>query len=194
MIFRETSLRGAYIVDIEPRADDRGFFARAFCQREFEQHGLTPVVAQVNMSSTGVAGTIRGLHFQDSSAPEAKFIRCMRGAIHDVIVDLRPESATYLQHFAVELSADNHRALFVPARFAHGLQTLRNNTDVIYHASGFYTPSAEAGLRYDDPRLEIAWPADVTVVSEKDRAFPLLEGIEPALRKRMSAGRQLEPC
>jgi dTDP-4-dehydrorhamnose 3,5-epimerase len=194
MIFSETGLRGAFVVDLEPRADDRGFFARGFCQREFEKHGLIPVVAQVNLSSTRLAGTIRGLHFQDSGAPEAKFIRCMRGGIHDVIVDLRPESATYLQHFSIELSESNYRALYIPERFAHGLQTLRDDTDVIYHASEFYTPSAEAGLRYNDPRLGIAWPLDVTVASEKDRSFSLLATCEPELRERMGAKRQMQHC
>jgi dTDP-4-dehydrorhamnose 3,5-epimerase len=186
VIFKETKLRGAFVVDIDRRQDDRGFFARAFCQHEFRAHGLTPAVAQVNLSSSRAKGTIRGMHFQYSSAAEAKFIRCIRGAILDVIVDLRPESDTYLEHFFVELSAENYRALYIPERFAHGLQTLCDNTDVIYHASEFYTPSAEAGLCYDDPRLGLSWPLPVTAISEKDRTFPALAAIEPELKRRMT--------
>lgn len=191
MIFTETGLRGAFLVDIDRKADDRGFFARAFCQQEFRHHGLTPAVAQVNLSSTRTKGTIRGLHFQYSSAAEAKFIRCTRGAIHDVIIDLRPESDTYLEHFSVELSEDNYRALYIPERFAHGLQTLRDNTDVIYHASEFYTPSAEAGLRYNDPQLGLSWPLPVTAISEKDRSFPAFAAIETELQRRMGRKEEL---
>jgi dTDP-4-dehydrorhamnose 3,5-epimerase len=128
------------------------------------------------------------MHFQYSSAAEAKFIRCIGGAILDVIVDLRPESDTYLEHFFVELSAENYRALYIPERFAHGLQTLCDNTDVIYHASEFYTPSAEAGLCYDDPRLGLSWPLPVTAISEKDRTFPAFAAIEPELKRRMTLG------
>ncbi len=186
MIFKETKLRGAFVVDIDRRQDDRGFFARAFCQQEFRAHGLTPAIAQVNLSSSRVKGTIRGMHFQYSAAAEAKFIRCTRGAVLDVIVDLRPESDTYLEHFAVELSEENYRALYVPERFAHGLQTLRDDTDVIYHASEFYTPSAEAGLCFDDPGLGLSWPLPVGAISPKDKAFPALAAIEPELKRRMS--------
>jgi dTDP-4-dehydrorhamnose 3,5-epimerase len=191
LIFKETLLRGAFVVELDRKQDDRGFFARAFCQQEFRAHGLTSAVAQVNLSSSRVKGTIRGMHFQYAAAGEAKFIRCTRGAILDVIVDLRPESETYLRHFSVELTADNYRALYIPERFAHGLQTLCDNTDVLYHASEFYTPSAEAGLRYNDPRLGLSWPLPVGAISEKDRTFPALDAIEPELKRRMSRGERV---
>ena len=120
MIFRETSLRGAFVIELEPRHDERGFFARAYCEREFELHGLVSRISQVNFSATRTKGTVRGMHFQNSSAAEAKFVRCVRGAILDVIIDLRPESDTFLQHYSVEITDDNFRALYVPERFAHG--------------------------------------------------------------------------
>ena len=174
MIFRETRLPGAFIVDLEPRTDERGFFARAFCQREFEAHGLKPVIAQANISFNYRRGTVRGLHFQHPPHAETKFVRCSRGAIVDVIVDLRPDSPTYLQHVAVELTADNRRGLYVPERVAHGYQVLEDNTETTYQVGEFYTPGAEDGLRYDDPRLGIDWPLPVTDMSDKDRRWPLL--------------------
>jgi len=186
MIFTETKLKGAFLVDLEPRGDDRGFFARAFCQREFEVRGLKPVVAQANISFNYQQGTVRGLHFQFPPAAETKFVRCSRGAILDVIVDLRPESPTYLQHVAVELTADNRRGLYVPERCAHGYQVLEDNTETTYQVGEFYTPAAESGLRYSDPRLAIAWPLPVTAASEKDRAWCLLQQAEPDIRARMT--------
>ena len=186
MIFSETKLKGAFIVDAERRADDRGFFARIFCQKEFEELGLEPNVAQTKVGVSVKRGTLRGMHFQYPPATEAKLVRCMHGAILDVIVDLRPESSTYLQHVAVELSADSQRALYIPGRFAHGYQTLQDGTAILYQASAFYTPSAESGLRYDDPRLAIAWPLPVAAVSGKDCNFDLLENIEGELTTRMS--------
>jgi dTDP-4-dehydrorhamnose 3,5-epimerase len=188
MIFTETSLPGAFIVDLELRGDERGFFARSFCQREFEAHGLKPLIAQANVSFNVHRGTVRGLHFQYPPAAETKYIRCSRGAIVDVIVDLRPESPTYLQHVAVELTADNRRGLYVPERFAHGYQVLEDNTETTYQVGEFYTPSAESGLRFDDPRLGIAWPLPATDMSPKDRAWRLLDEAEPEIRARM-AGR-----
>lgn len=187
MIFTETRLAGAFILDIERRGDDRGFFARTFCQREFARHGLKYDVAQCNLSFNHRRGTVRGLHFQFPPAAETKLVRCTRGAVLDVIVDLRPESPTWLQHVAVELSADNRRALFVPERFAHGYQTLEDGTETAYQVGEFYTPDAEGGLRHDDPRLGITWPQPPQEVSAKDRAWPLLDGAEPALRQRMGA-------
>jgi dTDP-4-dehydrorhamnose 3,5-epimerase len=175
MIFRETRLAGAFIVDLEPRGDERGFFARAFCQREFEAHGLKPLIAQANISFNYRRGTVRGLHFQHPPHAETKFVRCSRGAIVDVIVDLRPESPTYLQHVAVELTAENRRGLYVPERFAHGYQVLEDNTETTYQVGEFYTPGAEDGLRYDDPRLGIDWPLPATDMSDKDRKWPLLD-------------------
>jgi dTDP-4-dehydrorhamnose 3,5-epimerase len=185
MTFTETQLKGAFIVDLEPRRDDRGFFARSFCQKECEAHGLKTSIAQANISFNYRKGTLRGLHFQFPPAAETKFVRCSRGAIVDVIVDLRPESPTYLQHVAVELTADNRRGLFVPERFAHGYQVLEDNTETTYQVGEFYTPSAESGLRCSDPRLGIAWPLPATDMSEKDGQWPLLDEVEPAIRERM---------
>jgi dTDP-4-dehydrorhamnose 3,5-epimerase len=186
MIFTETPLRGAFIVDLEPRGDQRGFFARGFCQREFEARGLNPLVAQGNISFNYRKGTVRGLHFQVPPAAESKFVRCTRGAILDVIVDLRPESPTYLQHAAVELTADNRRGLYVPERFAHGYQVLDDDTETTYQVGAFYTPAAEGGIRYSDPRLAIEWPLPVTDISDKDNSWDLLENAEPAIRSSMT--------
>jgi dTDP-4-dehydrorhamnose 3,5-epimerase len=186
MIFTETALKGAFIIDIEPRADNRGFFARTFCQREFEAHGLKPIIAQSNIAFNRQKGTIRGMHFQCPPAAESKFVRCTRGGIVDIIVDLRPESPTYLQHICVELTADNHRSLFVPERFAHGYQALEDNTETSYQMGEFYAPGVEGGLLYSDPALRLSWPLPVTEMSEKDRAWPLLESQGTALRNRMS--------
>jgi dTDP-4-dehydrorhamnose 3,5-epimerase len=186
MIFTETPLPGAFIVDLEPRGDQRGFFARGFCQREFEARGLNPLVAQGNISFNYRKGTVRGLHFQVPPAAESKFVRCTRGAILDVIVDLRPESPTYLQHAAVELTADNRRGLYVPERFAHGYQVLDDDTETTYQVGAFYTPSAEGGIRYSDPRLAIEWPLPVTDISDKDNSWDLLENAEPAIRSSMT--------
>src|ERR1700730_12285850 len=153
MIFTETKVKGAFIVDLDRREDSRGFFARSFCQREFIEHGLSPVVAQANVAVSRMRGTVRGMHFQFPPVTETKLVRVTRGAILDVIVDLRPESPTYLEHVAVELTANNHRALYVPSRFAHGFQVLENETETTYLMGEFYTPGAEGGLRYDVPLL-----------------------------------------
>ena len=186
MIFTETKLSGAFIIDLERREDERGFFARAFCQNEFSEHGLKPVIAQANLAFNKRKGTLRGMHFQFPPAAETKLVRCTRGAIVDIIVDLRPESPTYLQHVAVELSADNHRALYVPERFAHGYQVLEDITETSYQVGEFYTPEAEGGLRYDDSRLGLTWPLPVTEITEKDRSFPLLAEVEPEIARRMN--------
>jgi dTDP-4-dehydrorhamnose 3,5-epimerase len=185
VIFTETALRGAYVVDLEPRGDERGFFARAFCQREFDLRGLKSVVAQGNISFNRRKGTVRGLHFQNPPFAETKFVRCSRGAILDVIVDLRPESPTYLQHVGVELSADNRRGLYVPERFAHGYQVLEDGTETSYQVGEFYTPEAEGGLPFDDPRLGLSWPLEVTDMSEKDQAWAPLDEVEAELKRRM---------
>jgi dTDP-4-dehydrorhamnose 3,5-epimerase len=186
MIFTETPLAGAFILDLEQYADERGFFARSFCRQEFVLHGLDPAIAQANVSFNVHQGTIRGLHFQFPPAAETKFIRCTRGAILDVIVDLRPESPTYLRHTSVELTADNRRGLFVPKRFAHGYQVLEDRTEITYLVGELYTPAAEGGLPYNDPRLAIAWPLPVRDVSEKDRRWPPVEAVEPEIRRRMT--------
>ena len=185
MIFEETKLRGAFIIDLERREDNRGFFARAFCQREFEAHGLKPSIAQANIGFNRRKGTVRGMHFQFPPAAETKLVRASRGAILDIIVDLRPESPTYLQHVAVELSADNHRGIYIPERFAHGYQALEDNTETTYHVGEFYTPGSEGGLRHDDPLLGLNWPLPVGVISDKDRDWAPLTQIEGELKKRM---------
>lgn len=186
MVFTETKLKGAFIIDIERREDSRGFFARAFCQTEFAAHGLKPTIAQANIASNFKKGTLRGMHFQYPPAAETKLVRCTRGAILDIIVDLRPESATYLQHISVELNEDNQRALYVPERFAHGYQALRDNTDTSYQVGEFYTPSAESGLLHNDPRLGLQWPLPIAVISDKDLKFTPFDQIEPELQRRMT--------
>ncbi|MCK8465074.1 dTDP-4-dehydrorhamnose 3,5-epimerase [Aliiroseovarius sp. S1339] len=174
MKFKETPLKGAFVIDLEEIADDRGHFARAFCAEEFEAHGLKPSIAQINLSFNEKKGTIRGLHYQEAPAAEAKFLRCISGAIYDVIVDLRPDSPTYRQHFGIELSAENRTAIYVPEMFAHGYLALTDGAQAYYSASEFYTPGVEGGLRYDDPALAIDWPIPVTIVSEKDAQWPLI--------------------
>jgi dTDP-4-dehydrorhamnose 3,5-epimerase len=174
MIFTETTLKDAFVVDLEKKPDQRGFFARTFCAQEFAAHGLKPTVAQCNLSFNYQRGTVRGMHYQVTPAAETKLIRCTQGAIYDVIIDMRPESPTFLSHFGVELSAENHRALYVPEMFAHGYQTLTDNAEVAYQVGEFYTPGYERGLRYDDPFFNIAWPLEVTEISDKDLNWPLL--------------------
>lgn len=185
MIFIETKLKGAFVIDLERRIDERGFFARTFCQHEFRDHGLKPIIAQANVASNHKKGTVRGMHFQYPPMAETKLVRCTRGAILDIIVDLRPESPTYLQHVAVELTEENMRALYVPERFAHGYQTLRDSTDTSYQVGEFYAPSTEGGLRHDDPELGLAWPLPVSVISPKDQAFPPLRDVEGELKRKM---------
>lgn len=172
MIFTETRLSGAFLLDLEPREDSRGFFARTFCRREFEAHGLKPDMVQCNLSFNHHAGTMRGMHYQLPPAAETKLVRCTRGAIWDVIVDLRPESPTYLEHVGVELSAENRRQLYVPELFAHGYLTLTPDAEVAYQVGEFYTPGAERGIRWDDPALGIEWPVPVEVISDKDASWP----------------------
>jgi dTDP-4-dehydrorhamnose 3,5-epimerase len=186
VIFTETRLKGAFVIDLDRKKDERGYFARAFCQKDFQEHGLKSVIAQANIASNLKKGTLRGMHFQYPPAAETKLVRCTRGAILDIIVDLRPESSTYLQHIAVELNEDNMTALYVPERFAHGYQVLRDNTDSSYQVGEFYTPNAEGGLRYDDPRLGLEWPLPVSVISPKDQTFRPLHEIEGEVKRRMS--------
>ena len=185
MLFTETELQGAFVIDLQPHKDERGFFAREFCQKEFEDHGLKPVVAQANLAFNVKAGTVRGMHFQFPPAAETKLVRCVRGAILDIIVDLRPESPTYLKHITVELNEDNWRALYVPERFAHGYQALKDNTVTSYHVGAFYAPETEGGLLHDDPSLGLKWPLPVSVISQKDRAFEPYTTVEQGLRDRM---------
>jgi dTDP-4-dehydrorhamnose 3,5-epimerase len=187
MIFTETKLQGAFILDVERREDPRGFFGRAFCQNEFQAHGLKPIIAQANIAYNRAKGTIRGMHFQFPPAAETKLVRCTRGAILDIIVDLRPESPTFLEHVAVELSEDNYRSLYVPGRFAHGYQALRDNTDTSYQVGEFYTPGCEGGLLYNDPDLGLEWPLPVTVLSEKDGLWKPFSAQAEEIRQRMSS-------
>lgn len=186
MIVQETSLAGAFVVDIERVEDQRGFFARAFCQREFAASGLQSSFVQVNMAFNRRRGTVRGMHYQYPPYAEVKLVRVTRGRIVDVIVDLRPESPTFLQHLSVELSAENHRSLYVPERFAHGYQALEDGTEMTYQVSQFYSPAADGGIAPLDPRLGIGWPLPVTEISEKDARRPLLDLAEPELKRRMS--------
>jgi dTDP-4-dehydrorhamnose 3,5-epimerase len=177
MIFTKTKLPGAFIIDLEEKPDQRGFFARTFCAQEFTDHGLKPMIAQCNLSFNHIKGTLRGMHYQLLPAAETKLVRCTQGAIYDVIVDMRPEFPTYLSHIGVELTAENRRALYVPEMFAHGYQALTDGAEVMYQVGEFYTPGYECGLRYDDPLLEISWPLAVTEISDKDRNWALLESI-----------------
>ena len=172
MIFTETKLSGAYIIDLKKMEDDRGFFARTFCQKELEEHGLIPEVAQANTSLSKTKGTVRGMHYQKAPHQETKLVRCTRGALYDVIIDLRPDSPTYKQWIGVELTQDNYRMLFVPRDFAHGFITLADNTEANYMVSQFYAPGSELGARWNDPVFDIKWPIDVTVISEKDANWP----------------------
>ncbi|MGH9806173.1 MAG: dTDP-4-dehydrorhamnose 3,5-epimerase family protein [Terriglobia bacterium] len=186
MKFTESKLKGAFIIDIEPRNDNRGFFARTFCQAELGELGLNPVIAQANIAFSARRGTLRGMHFQFPPAAESKLVRATRGAILDIIVDLRPESETYLEHISVELTENNHRALYVPERFAHGYQVLEDNTETSYDVGEFYTPASEGGLSYNDPGLGLVWPLPVSEISPKDAAWAPLAEIEPKLKLRMS--------
>ncbi len=174
MIFIPTKLSGVYIIEPEPHQDARGFFARTFCAREFGEQGLATEFVQCSISANRTRGTLRGLHYQLPPACETKLVRCTSGAIYDVVVDLRKDSPTCLQHLGVELTAQNRRALYIPGMFAHGLQTLADETEVFYQISEFYAPDKSAGLRFDDPKLGIQWPLPVTVINDKDRNWPLL--------------------
>lgn len=173
-----TEIEGLAVVDFDLFTDDRGFFARSFCRKEFEEAGLEPAVAQCNVSFNHLAGTLRGLHLQTADAPEAKLVRCTRGAIFDVVVDMRPDSPTLGRSFSVELTADNHRSLFIPPLFAHAYQTLVDGTEVHYQVSQPYTPNTERGLRWDDPVLGIEFPLEPTTMSDKDRSWPLIESAD----------------
>jgi dTDP-4-dehydrorhamnose 3,5-epimerase len=176
MTFTETKLKGAFLIDLKRLEDQRGFFARVWCQEDFNKHGLNPRIAQVNLSFNKKKGTLRGMHFQHAPHQECKLVRCSRGAIYDVIIDLRPSSPTYKQWVGVELRADTYRMLFVPEDFAHGYQSLEDDTEVLYQVSQCYAPQSEGGMRYNDPAFGIQWPLQVTVISEKDKAWPDFNG------------------
>ena len=181
MVFRETPLTGAFLIELEKRADERGFFARTWCRREFEEKGLDTRIAQCSTSFNERRGTLRGLHYQAPPHAEVKLVRCTRGALYDVIVDIRPESPTYLAWFGAELTAENGRMLYIPEGVAHGFQTLADGTEVFYQISKDYAPDAARGLRWDDPALGIDWPqASERILSEKDRSWPDLALSAPA--------------
>ncbi|MFD0791974.1 dTDP-4-dehydrorhamnose 3,5-epimerase [Mucilaginibacter litoreus] len=175
MIFTETKLKGAYIIDVKRLEDERGFFGRSYCMQEFEMHGLNINVMQANVSYNKKKGTLRGMHMQAAPFGETKLVRCTRGSIYDVIIDMRPDSDTFKQWIGVSLSADNYRMLYVPEGFAHGFITLQDNTDVTYQVTQMYVPVAERAYRWDDPAFNIKWPVDPIVISEKDRSHAMFE-------------------
>ena len=172
MRFTQTKLSGAFIIDLEPRVDARGFFARTFCEREFAEHGLPTHFPQCNLSRNRSRGTLRGMHYESTPSAESKLVRCSSGAIFDVIVDLRPGSATHLEWMGVELSSETGRALFVPAGFAHGFLTLSDDSDVFYHMGDSYRPDAARGFRWNDPLFSIEWPALPVAIAERDANYP----------------------
>jgi dTDP-4-dehydrorhamnose 3,5-epimerase len=170
--FHQTPLHGAYLIDLERRGDERGFFARVFCENEFKNAGLVPNFVQVNNSLSGQAGTLRGLHYQLTPSAEVKVVRCLHGSLFDAIVDLRPDSPTYLKWFGAELNEDNRRMMYVPRGFAHAILTLKDNTEALYLVSAFYAPNEERGMRWNDPRIGIEWPIQPAEISAKDGQWP----------------------
>lgn len=179
MKFSETALRGAYIIEPEPRRDERGFFARIWCREEFERHGLNTAIAQCNLSYNKKQGTLRGLHYQTAPYQEAKLVACTRGAVFDVVVDLRRDSSTFGRWVAVELTADNRAMLYIPEGLAHGFVTLQDDTEVFYQMSQVYSEAHAGGLRWDDPALGIPWPPGEKIMSARDRRLPTLCDIPP---------------
>ena len=173
MIFKETNLKGAFVIELEKREDERGFFARTWCKKEFEANGLETGLVQANLSLSRKAGTLRGMHYQAAPYEETKLVKCTNGALYDVIIDLLPNSPTYKQWFAVELTENNYKMLYVPKGFAHGFQTLVDNVAVFYFVTQFYSPSAERCVRWNDPQFGINWPdVNIRTISEKDKNWP----------------------
>jgi len=172
MIFTKTPVDGAYIIELQRLEDERGFFARSFCQHEFQEHGLNPNVAQCNISYNQIKGTLRGMHFQAAPHEEAKLVSCIQGAIYDMIIDIRPCSSSYGHHFAIELTAEKHNALYVPEGFAHGFLTLEPHTSVFYQMSEFYASGYGRGFRWNDPAFNIKWPEPPRLISERDANYP----------------------
>jgi dTDP-4-dehydrorhamnose 3,5-epimerase len=176
LIFTETKLKGAFVIEPVPVADERGFFARTWCRQEFESHGLCSRLAQSSISFNKRRGTLRGMHYQSAPNEEAKLVRCTMGAIYDVIIDLRRDSPTFKRWVGVELTAENRRMLYVPEGFAHGLQTLTDDTEVFYQMSEYFAPESARGVRWNDPAFAIEWPASVTIISDRDNAYTDFEG------------------
>ena len=176
MIWVPTPCAGAFVIEPERLADDRGFFVRTWCANEAEAHGVNPHVVQCSVSANKRRGTLRGMHYQAAPYEEAKLVRCLRGAMYDVIIDLRPTSATFRRHFAVTLTATEGRAVYVPEGFAHGFQTLEDDTDVLYQMSTFYVPSHSRGVRWNDPAFGISWPPAERIMTERDRSYPDFTG------------------
>jgi dTDP-4-dehydrorhamnose 3,5-epimerase len=178
MTFHETKLPGVLEIHLEPHGDRRGFFARSWCQREFQDHGLNPVTVQCNVSFNEKKGTLRGLHYQAAPHPEAKLVRCTQGSLYDVVVDLRPQSLTYKQWLGVTLSSGNRNMLYIPEGLAHGFLTLEDKTEIFYQMSEFYYPELSRGVRWDDPAFQIVWPGKVEVISDRDRNYPDLVPVQ----------------
>jgi dTDP-4-dehydrorhamnose 3,5-epimerase len=176
VIFLPTPLPGAFVIELERHDDQRGFFARTWCAREFEAHGLAARLAQCSVSFNKRKGTLRGMHYQIAPFEEAKLVRCSAGALHDVVIDLRPTSPTYKRHFAAVLSAENRRMVYVPEGCAHGFQTLADDTEIIYQISEVYSPEHAQGVRWDDPAFAVAWPDDDRTIADRDRTYPDFTG------------------
>lgn len=175
MIFKPTPLQGSYLITLQPIQDERGFFVRTFCKKEFEEVGHEKEFVQMNQSTNKLKGTIRGMHYQLPPHQEIKLVRCITGSVYDVIIDLRKDSPTYLQHFGAELSAENFCMMYVPEGFAHGFQTLADHSSLAYQHTAFYSPGSEGGLKFDDQRIGIDWPMLPTCISEKDQGYPYLK-------------------
>jgi dTDP-4-dehydrorhamnose 3,5-epimerase len=175
MIFKKTDLKDAYLIELEKLGDERGFFARSYCKKEFQEQGINHTIVQSNISYNKFRHTLRGMHYQAEPHREAKLIRCTKGGIYDVIIDIRPDSPTFKQWIDIELNEENGRMLYVPEGFAHGFLTLKDNTEVMYEVSAFYAPGAERGIMYNDPVFDISWPAEAEVISEKDQQWPAFE-------------------
>jgi dTDP-4-dehydrorhamnose 3,5-epimerase len=172
VIFNETKLKAAFAIELQKQEDERGFFARSWCQRDFAEHGLNSKLVQCNISFNQMKGTLRGMHYQVAPHEEAKLVRCTRGALYDVIVDLRPASPTFMQWLGIELTAENHRMLYIPEGFAHGFQTLSDDTEVFYQMSEFYHPECARGVRWNDPAFNILWPVEEKIISTRDNSYP----------------------
>jgi dTDP-4-dehydrorhamnose 3,5-epimerase len=176
--FIETAFEGVYLIELERRADERGFFARSWCQWEFEAYGLNPRLVQCNISFNKKKGTLRGMHYQAAPYAEAKLMRCTMGAVYDVIIDLRPESSTFMQHFGITLTPQEHNMIYAPEGFAHGFLTLMDGSEVFYQMSEYYAPDSARGFRWNDPAFGIDWPIAVTVISERDAYYPDFSGLD----------------